>query len=344
MAAKTLPWGLTTAIRAPATLDLGYPPPFREPLKKFLQKCLVFFIGQAWAGLERYENLMVSEKSFELPDLNLGTATEAELAQWLQRHGSKVVFHQGRYWLVSHAHFYQPVHWLARFKAHELIKPSAWCWGYRATLDEGSKELANAALPIHIFDQLSGFGLSMLPGNKRRNLRVCEKNVEIRTVFDLNTLAEQGYPLYHSFFSRTRYGHLRPRTIFEKQIRKYFDAGFTTVLGGFVKGRLGGYLIGMCVEKTAYINMLIVGTEQLPLQISTGLKYVFLKYLSEHKPHITEVADGLHALENPGLCRYKELLGFRVIPIPCAVWMLPGCKTFIKHRWPHKYYRIMGHY
>jgi hypothetical protein len=285
---------------------------------------------------------MISEQATDVSSMALEVATESELADWLAKHGSTVVYRHGRYWMSSHGGFYQPVHWMARLQPDEIQKPTLWCWGYRAVLDDSAEALANATLPVHYFDRVAGFDADCLSKNKRYTLRICQSNVKIRPVDELELLVEQGYPLYLSSVDRTGYGHRKSRSAYRRAMARFFDAGFVSVLGGFVGGRLGGYLISLCVAKTAYLDTLVVGTAERSYQIGTGLKYAFIKYLSERGGPVTEVIDGLHARENQGLCRYKEQMGFKIVRVPSMVWFMPGAEKSLKMRWPHKYYRITG--
>lgn len=285
---------------------------------------------------------MISQQAFDLNQMVLEVATESELAAWLARHGTAVVYNHGRYWMASHGGFYQPVHWMARLQPDEVQKPTAWCWGYRATLEDAAVASANAALPVHFFDRLAGFDAGCLSKNKRNTLRTCQNNVEIRPVKDLEILADQGYSLFLSSFDRTGYGRQKSRAAYRREMARYFDAGFVSVLGGFLGGRLGGYLISFCVGKTAYLDTLVVGTAERPYQIGTGLKYAFIKYWADRGGPVTEIIDGLHARENLGLCRYKEKMGFKIVRVPSRVWFMPGAEKILRMRWPHKHYRITG--
>lgn len=285
---------------------------------------------------------MISEQVFDLSDMVLEVATESELAEWLARYGTTVLYHRGRYWMASHWGFYQPVHWMARLQPDEIAKPTILCWGYRATLDDNAVASANAALPVHYFSHLGGFDASCLSKNKRNTLRIFQKNVQIRELNDLEEIVDQGYPLFLSSYNRTGYGRPGSRAAYRRLMARYVDAAFVSILGGFIKGRLGGYLISICVGKTAYLDTLIVGTAERPYQIGTGLKYAFLKYWGDQGGPVTEIIDGLHARENIGLCHYKEKMGFKILRVPSRVWFMPGAETLLKMRWPHKYYRLTG--
>jgi len=286
--------------------------------------------------------MIVSEQVFDLSGMALEVATESEMADWLMKHGTTVVYRRGRYWMSSHGGFYQPVHWMARLNADEIIKPSFLCWGYRATVDDSATFFANATLPVHYFNRLDGFDASCLSQNKRNTLRTCHENVDIHPVDNFDLLVDQGYPLFLSSLAQSGYGRRISRATYRRKMAKYFDAGFVSVLGAFVEGRLGGYMISTCVKNTAYFDALVVGNSESALHIGTGLKYAFLKYWGDRKGPVTEVIDGLHAREDLGLCHYKEQMGFKVLRVPSRVWFMPGAEKIIKMRWPHKYYRMTG--
>jgi hypothetical protein len=113
------------------------------------------------------------------------------------------------------------------------------------------------------------------------------------------------------------------------------------VLAGIIDGKLGGYATGYAVDGTAYARNMVVATWALSTNISTGLSYEFI-YACRRAKGIREIVDGLHAREDEGLCRNKELAGVPLQRIPAKLMMFPGTATAVRLHNPHKYYRLTG--
>ncbi|MGY2003853.1 hypothetical protein [Blastococcus sp. SYSU DS1024] len=119
------------------------------------------------------------------------------------------------------------------------------------------------------------------------------------------------------------------------------SAAHCIVLAGLVDGRLGGYTSGHAVDGTAYARDMVIAGWALPTSISAGLMHEFFA-ACRRAGTVHEVVDGLHAREDEGLCRYREMLGIPVQRVPARLAMPPGVGAVIRRRNPHKYYRLTG--
>src|SRR5664280_2784820 len=134
----------------------------------------------------------VVEAAGGLSDPELLVLTEAEFESMREEEGARVVQCDGRYWEVVFPGFYQPVHWLARFRAAAVGRPALLCWGYRAALNDEDAHLANGSIPLHLLTHADQFTESGLVEFRRRDLRKCRREVELRRVRDPSLLLEQG--------------------------------------------------------------------------------------------------------------------------------------------------------
>lgn len=281
------------------------------------------------------------EHDYVIPNFQVFPASEEEYAAWLDRHGWKIKEFRERFWKKNHG-FYEPVHWMARFHGDEVGKPCRCCWGYRATLEENDAHLANGSLPLHLFDEMKGFGAHRLCKTRRWDIRKCLKLMEIVHIDNPEFLLKEGVDLFRANYNRTRYGLLMSRNLYNKYIKRYFDNNFFCVLGGFIDGKLSAYMITFIIESTAYLDSIIMNESGRLAQACTGLQFAMMKHLGRNNPEVVQVVDGMHAREKPHLDRYKEKWGFRVAHIPSRYWFLPGTAAPLKFFWPDKFYRLTG--
>lgn len=268
-------------------------------------------------------------------------ASEAERAEHLRSRGRRVVEHRGRSWHQVFPGFYRPVHDMARLSAREATRPTVACWGFQARLTEDDAHRANAAIPTHLFSDLDGFDEAALPKTRRHALRKARERTRLVELTGPALLREQGYEVLRSAHERTGYGMLPGREAYLASLDHVAGPAAGVVLAGIVDGRLGGYLTGYAVDGTAYAVTSVVATWALRSNVATGLHYEFVHACRRAKS-ITEIVDGLHAREDEGLCRNKEMLGIPLVRVPSRVTMFPGAATVIRRRNPHKYYRLTG--
>jgi hypothetical protein len=284
---------------------------------------------------------MTEPRGRDVAEAALPVMTEAEMAQWWRDAGAQVSCHHGRYWTNNSRGFYQPVHWLACLKAHEAIRPTLWCWGYRTTLHAEAAGLANGYLPLYLLSDVGGYSFERLPAKRRTDLRKCRKQVQIVQLTDSAVLVQQGYEVVVSAELRIGRGAPPERQRYMASVDRFVRNSKRMVLAGFVNGKLAGYLSAYAAENAAYIETVFLATEYLPTAIGTGLVFDFVQ-MCRRSPKIERVVYGQHSAEDPNLTVFKEGMGFPVTEIPCRVWVAPGLASYLRRRYPYKYYRLTG--
>lgn len=270
----------------------------------------------------------------------LTSMTEAEFANWQRQQGAHVVQHRGRYWQEVQPGFYQPIHWLARLSGEQATCPRQLHWGWRGTLCADDSALANSSMPVHLLTDVEGYDLQSLPPTRRRHIRKCRKLITIVELTSPALLQEQGYEVLSSAVARTGYGKLPSRKDYLAGLANCITPG-RLVIAGLIGDKLGGYFTGYAVSGTAYMENTVIATEALSTDISSGLQFEFVQVCRRGK--IREIVSGQHSREDPGLCTFKEEMGFPVKHIPALVRMNSVIEIFIRCRRPHVYYRLTGY-
>jgi len=277
----------------------------------------------------------------DVTESSVPVVTEAQMARRLRSDGRRVVAHHGRYWVQAPRGFFSPVHPAARLTAREATRPTLACWGFRACLEQADAHHANAVNPMYLVSDLDSLDEESLPASRRYKLNKARRRARLVEVVGPDLLREQGYEVLRSAHERTGYGVLPSREKYQATLDRLGEPAHGIVLAGLVEGRLGGYITGYAVDGTAYVGDVVIATEALNTELSTGLTYEFV-YACRRSVGIREMVHGWHAREDPGLCRYKDWLGLALRPIPSRLGMLPGAGALIRRRYPDKYYRLTG--
>jgi hypothetical protein len=266
--------------------------------------------------------------------------TEPELARWRVERGERVVERRGRFWRMSRPGFWEPVHWLARFRSDEAARPAV-CLGFRAVLAEADAGLATGAMPVHLLEPVGEWGPHLLSRNRRHRLRKAARLVEIVELIDGGVLEREGHGVLASSLARTGAGSAPTREAYLRALARDGIGGPATFLGGFQDGRLVAYIGGWAAGPTAYFQRLHIHTDALSTQVGTALVFAFVE-ACQRGGEITEVVNGLHSPEDESLTAYKEGIGFPIRLFPALVRLLPGLAPLLRGLRPHTAYRLTG--
>jgi hypothetical protein len=267
--------------------------------------------------------------------------TEPQYAAMLAREGVRAVMHRGHPWTSFAPGFYEPSHLLARLRYAEIGRPSLRAWGYRAALVDEDDHRANGSIPVGLVSDLPGYDESRLNRNRRRDLKRCLQQVELRRLQDPTVLVEQGYAVFTSAMQRVGYWRpLDPRGYRRRMTRRATDPRWT-ITAGFVDGRLAGYLESYAVDGLLYTRDMHVASDAMRTGIATGLWFEALRAAARNGTVHTACL-GLDTPEVPNLRSLKAALGATVVHVPARVSIPSPIATALRTRRPAAYYRLTG--
>jgi len=236
--------------------------------------------------------------------------------------------------------FYEPIHWLACLRSHEVARPAMACFGYRTALHDDAAHLTNATMPLNLLDNVQGYSIDILPGKRRTDLRKCRRLVQTVRLTGCRLLASQGFDVRASAAKRTGV-HGTDRDRYLASVDKFVHDRRRIVLAGLVHGNLGGYLTGYAVEDVAYIESVMIASEYLPTAIGTGLVFDFVTVCQKNSA-IRRIVYGQHSIEDIALNTFKSGMLFPKVDVPCHLWLSPGLGAYMRWRRPYVYYRLAG--
>lgn len=129
---------------------------------------------------------------------------------------------------------------------------------------------ANSTMNFLVYENPADYALEKVGHQRRRQIRLAAKAIEIRPLVSLPELVEQGYPAYLSFYERTGYDYLserRRRAGFEKWAGQVLGHPKTIVLGAYAATGLVAVSVSYWVEDTFVYATLFAGTEALRLGV-----------------------------------------------------------------------------
>lgn len=280
----------------------------------------------------------------DLSDANLISITEEEFGDSLRESGTHILIHRDRHWKETYPGFYEPVHWMARFKAEQATRPALLCWRFRASLEKKSLSAGNGAIPIILLQDLESYTLESLPSKRRSHIRKCQRMVKLVQLTGepaKELLKQQGYEIFASAMKRFGNNRFLSQAKYQERMNNYIDSGHYFVMGGILGDELIGYLTAIVIDGTAYMEERLVKTEALKTDLGSTLTFEFAQ-ICKRSGNIHEIVSGQHSPEKQSLTEFKLSMGFQVQFVPVKIDMNPIIDKFIRWRYPNKYYRLKG--
>jgi hypothetical protein len=268
--------------------------------------------------------------------------TLLECARHRLQQGKHLVYRHDCYWEETLPGFYQPIHLMMRLRVQTIkdFRP-LWSWGKRIALCESDRQFANATMTVHLLADVPNFDLQSLPSKRRSQIRKCQKMMEFVQVTSPELLCEQGYAAYAMTVARGQFEAPMSRTAYQQHCQTLLSDPNRIVLAGLMEGQLVGYCYGCAVEDTAYFEYIFMTDAALSTGISGGLRFEFIQ-ACQRSGRITQIWDGWHQPDVPNLASYKADMGFTVTSIPCYMHVNPIVSSFLRWKYPYKYYRLTG--
>lgn len=178
-----------------------------------------------------------------------------EFATCQRSDGMKVVKIDGLWWVEIRPFFFRPLLPLEEIKPWSKRYPlKAFVGGILHAVPTGVP--ANTKMNFFIYDDLQYYSLDVLSNKRRRIIQQGIDNFEIRVFEDPAEFIATAYPIYLSFYKRTKYWYKDERAdkkVFAKWGRKLFENAKIMKIGAFHENRLAA------VEVSYFVENVIIG-------------------------------------------------------------------------------------
>jgi len=256
--------------------------------------------------------------------------------------GLKVVKTKNTYWRQVRPFFFRP---LVIFKEyhHELINVplSASMGGFQYAV--GPDQMANSFLNFLVFENPEDYSVELLDHNRKRQVRLASKQFEVRPIDNVGEFKEKAYPIYLSFYERTRYevgSARRHRHYFYHWADAIFQIPNLLILGGFRADELHGVSLSMRIDDTVVYATFFSTLESLRLFLS-DLMLHSLRAAAAACPHVKQVFLGIFK-GNKGLDDFYLLRGAKVVRKRAKLHIRPIWNMVLKHCMPTVHSKLLG--
>lgn len=212
-----------------------------------------------------------------------------EYAQVQAAFGARLTQRNGVYWRQVRPFFHRPLLPTAVVPTPKARVGGPQIGGYQHLVDRDTP--SNSTMNFLVYENPQDYAVEKVGHQRRRQIRLAAKQIEIRPLQSLTELVQQGYPAYLSFYERTGYGYLserRRRAGFEKWASEVLGHPKTFVLGAYATTGLVAVSVSYWVEDTFVYATLFAGTEALRLGVCELMLHEVRRVAAAH-PGIGEI-------------------------------------------------------
>ncbi len=282
-----------------------------------------------------------------LPELGLPLAywpamSMERYAAFEQATGMKLVRMGEIWWQQPRSFLYRP---LLPFKKYDLE-------GVKARFDKigifqsavEDEQPSNSYLNPVLFERPQDYDVKKLRDNVRGSLKKALKSpITVRRMLDEEEFTEIAYPVYLSFYERTKYGFdagRREKPKFKCWARNVFQFTEVVVLGAFLGRDLVSFEITCLVENTLILKTIVTSDRALRFNTPDLLLHYY-RTIAQGQPEIHMIYDSMLSA-NDGLNNYKIMRGARVAALPAFLHIHPGLRWLIQKANRSAYDRLQG--
>jgi hypothetical protein len=267
-----------------------------------------------------------------------------EYAALQQSVGEKVVRLDGFWWRRVRPCFYRPLVPFREFSTTvSRLPPCAWLGGVQHVVPCGQS--ANSTMNFLIFPDAADYSLDKLRSKPRQQVRLAAERFTIRPLTDRTEFKEKAFPVYKSFYTRTKYSYLAARmrkTNFDKWTDAVFEHGASLILGAFRGIELSAVSIAHAIEDTLIYSTTLGMDEALRNHVSNFLLHT-VRQAARQDGGITQVYAGIpKPAENRGIDEFLIRRGCHVVSKPAFMRLNPTSKLVLRCLMSDQYARMRG--
>lgn len=173
-----------------------------------------------------------------------------EYAAFKRDGGDRVVKIKGTWWVEARPFFFRPLFPLSRVAPGLANYPATSIVGGVLHLVP-ERMPANSSMNLFLYEDLAGYSLESMDKKSRWTVRKSMEYFHAERLTDVELFVRQAYPVYRSFYDRTRYFYKSERTaerFFAQWARTIFSTPKVKVTGGYRQDRLCAVDISYQVE------------------------------------------------------------------------------------------------
>lgn len=265
-----------------------------------------------------------------------------EYAALESAHGAVVTKVDGIWWRRVRPFFYQPLFPFLEIVPHsKKIPPAGHLGGYQHVVP--GPDMGNSWRNFVIWDEVRGYSIDSVGRHRRNTIKKGMKVFTVREMRDPEEFIAQAYPVYLSFYERTRYRYKNERTdkkYFAQWARTLYRFPKVKILGAYHNDQLSAmdvtYVVeGVLIEATSFSK-----TEHLKYQVADLMAHV-LREKATACPNVDFLYEGA-ATGNRGIDQSKLNRGCKIVSKPAFYRLNPLAFLVLKSCMKNAYEKLLG--
>lgn len=216
--------------------------------------------------------------------------------------------------------------------------------GFQHAVPPGAQ--TNSFLNLLIFEDPKSYSVGDLKGNNRREIKHAAEMFTVSLVTDVNEFKLRAYPVYRSFYERTKYEYKSERR-YEDSFSKWADLLFqhpkVIVLGAYNRDReLGAIGVWHLVHETLIYSMFFCETESLKKHVP-GLMLHVMRETASSCDAIRQIYIGnIKNSAASGVDKFYLARGCKLVRKPAWLELNPLTAFGLKRFAPGQYGQLIG--
>lgn len=256
--------------------------------------------------------------------------------------GPKIVRVGDLYWGEIRSFFYRPLLTVMEFHPGSIRRPLlARLGGVQYAVPRAVE--ANSHLNWLIFERTSLYSVASLDKNRRRQVKLAAREFTLRIMTDVEEFKQQAYPVYLSFYERTRYKvgeRRRDRAYFAQWADALFAIPNVLILGAYQQGSLGGVSLSYQVKDSVFYATFFCHDEALDHHLSDLMLHT-VRASAAVAPEVRQVIVGMFK-GNPGLDDFYLLRGAKLVRQRARLEINPLTRFILQKLLPRQYAQLLG--
>lgn len=263
-----------------------------------------------------------------------------EFAIFRRNGGDRVVNVKGTWWVEARPFFYRPLFPFSRVApAPENYPSGSLIGGVVHLVPEGSR--GNSWMNLFLYGDLQDYALERL-GKMGWTARKGLQQLRAGRIHELERFVEEAYPVYRSFYQRTRYFYKRERTLktaFHDWASSIFSTPKVVVTGAYLQERLCAIDIAYQVEDVIIDDVFFSDTASQQLQVTDFMLHILREAARESDARwlFRGYPSGKESLD-----RSKLMRGCKLVPFPGQLRLNPFITCLGKAAMGESYRKLLA--
>jgi hypothetical protein len=271
--------------------------------------------------------------------------TIEEFACFRRSFGERVIPANGGFWRQVRPCFYRPLLPYQEYPPQSVSGPGvAFFGGFQHAVPPHGR--TNSFLNFIVCEDPSSYSPGILDRHERREIKRAAEAFTVSLMTDVNEFKAQAYPVYRSFYERTKYGYKSERR-YEDSFSKWADALFqhpkVIVLGTYDKNHeLGAIGVWCLVEDTLVYSTFFCETKSLKMHV-TGFMLHAMREAAAGCQAIKQIFVGNYKYSAAkGIDDFYLARGCKLVRKPAWLQLNPLVEFGLKRFAPGQYGRLIG--